>query len=53
MKGNGTSAFTAAVAGTDYIAPYTSQTANYIFAAPNGSSGTPSFRAMVAADIPT
>jgi len=34
-------------------ASFTSQTANYFFAAPNGSSGTPSFRAIVAADIPT
>lgn len=30
-----------------------SQTANQVFAAPNGSAGNPSFRAMVAADIPT
>jgi hypothetical protein len=30
-----------------------SQTQNYFFAAPNGSSGNPSFRAIVAADIPT
>ena len=30
-----------------------SQTANYVYAAPNGSSGTASFRAIVAADIPT
>ena len=30
-----------------------SQTANYVFAAPNGSAGVPSFRALVAADIPT
>lgn len=29
-----------------------SQTANMVFAAPNGSSGVPSFRALVAADIP-
>ena len=29
-----------------------SQTANYIFAAPNGSAGDPTFRAIVAADIP-
>jgi hypothetical protein len=33
--------------------PYASKTANYFLAAPNGSSGTPSFRAIVAADIPT
>lgn len=30
-----------------------SQTANYVYAAPNGSAGTPSFRALVAADIPS
>jgi len=29
------------------------QTANYFYAAPNGSSGLPSFRAMVANDVPT
>lgn len=29
-----------------------SQTANTIFAAPNGSSGTPTFRSLVGADIP-
>lgn len=30
-----------------------SQTANYVYAAPNGSAGTATFRALVAADIPT
>lgn len=30
-----------------------SQTANYFFAAPNGSAGVPSFRAMVDGDIPS
>jgi hypothetical protein len=30
----------------------TSETANTIFAAPNGSAGTPTFRAMVNADLP-
>lgn len=30
-----------------------SQTANYFWAAPNGSSGAPTFRAIVAADLPT
>jgi hypothetical protein len=30
-----------------------SQSANRVFSAPNGSSGTPSFRALVAADIPS
>ena len=32
--------------------PYGSKTANYVLAAPNGSAGAPSFRALVAADIP-
>ena len=30
-----------------------SQTANYFWAAPNGAGGVPTFRAIVAADIPT
>jgi hypothetical protein len=33
--------------------PYASKTANYFLAAPNGSPGAPTFRAVVAADIPT
>ena len=33
--------------------PYASKTANYFLAAPNGSAGSPTFRAMVAADVPT
>lgn len=32
--------------------PYAAKTANYVLAAPNGSSGAPTFRALVAADIP-
>lgn len=32
---------------------WASQTAKYFFAAPNASSGTPTFRAIVASDIPT
>lgn len=39
-------------AGT-LTATLASQTANNVFAAPNGSAGTPTFRALVAADIPT
>lgn len=35
------------------ISTYGSQTANTVLAAPDGSPGTPSFRAIVAADIPT
>jgi len=33
--------------------PYASKTANYFLAAPNGAAGAPTFRAIVAADIPT
>lgn len=33
--------------------PYASKTANYVLAAPNGAAGIPTFRAIVAADIPT
>lgn len=41
----------AAVAGTDYLAPFASQTAKYVYAAPNGSAGVPSFRLLVASDL--
>jgi len=33
--------------------PYASKTANFFLAAPDGSAGVPTFRAVVAADIPT
>jgi hypothetical protein len=49
----GTGALSIATAGTDYLAPFGSQTANFVYAAPNGSSGTPSFRALVSADLPS
>lgn len=42
-----------ATAYGDTINPYGSKTANTFLAAPNGSAGTPSFRAIVAADVPT
>jgi len=32
--------------------PYASKTANFVLAAPNGGAGNPTFRAIVAADIP-
>jgi len=38
---------------TNLAAAAASQTANYVYAAPNGSAGTASFRALVAADLPT
>lgn len=37
----------------DTLNPYASKTANFVLAAPSGSAGVPSFRAIVAADIPT
>jgi hypothetical protein len=33
--------------------PYASKTANFVLAAPDGTAGAPTFRAVVAADIPT
>ena len=33
--------------------PYAIKTKNYVLAAPNGINGTPSFRALVKADLPT
>jgi len=33
--------------------PYASKTANFVLAAPNNGAGNPTFRAIVAADIPT
>jgi len=53
MKANGSGTVSAAAAGTDYIAPYGSQVANYFLAAPNGSAGAPLFRSLVTADVPT
>ncbi len=37
----------------DTLNPYASKTANFVLAAPNGAAGVPTFRAVVAADIPT
>ena len=37
----------------DTLNPYGSKTANFFLAAPNGAAGVPTFRAIVAADIPT
>ena len=50
----GSSATVALASGYgDTLNPYASKTANYVLAAPNGSSGVPTFRAIVASDIPT
>jgi hypothetical protein len=46
---------TITLGGTLEVTPsnFASQTANTVLAAPNGSAGTPTFRSLVAADIPT
>jgi hypothetical protein len=52
-SGGNTPAISLASGYGDTQNPYASKTANYVLASPNGSAGTPSFRAIVAADIPT
>lgn len=42
-----------AAAYGDTVNPYASKTANFVLAAPNGATGVPTFRALVAADVPT
>lgn len=41
-----------ATAFGDTVNPYGSKIANYVLAAPNGEAGVPTFRALVAADLP-
>ena len=52
-SGGTTPAISLAAAYGDTLNPYASKTANYVLAAPNGTAGVPSFRAIVAADVPT
>lgn len=52
-SGGTTPAISLATAYGDTLNPYASKTANYVLAAPNGTAGVPTFRAIVAADIPT
>jgi hypothetical protein len=56
LDGNHASAFAAASHTHSYIsapADFGTQTANTFLAAPNGAAGNPSFRTIVASDIPT
>jgi hypothetical protein len=55
LSGTVTSAGSLTLGGTLAVLPsnFASQTANTILAAPNGSAGVPTFRAIVAADVPT
>jgi hypothetical protein len=52
-SGGATPAISLATNYGDTQNPYASKTANFILAAPNGTAGVPSFRAVVAADVPT
>lgn len=52
-SGGATPAISLAASYGDTQNPYASKTANYILAAPDGAAGVPTFRAVVAADIPT
>jgi hypothetical protein len=52
-SGGATPAISLASGYGDTLNPYASKTANNFLAAPNASAGVPTFRAIVAADIPT
>jgi hypothetical protein len=52
-SGGATPAISLAAAYGDTLNPYATKTANFVLAAPNGATGVPTFRAIVAADIPT
>jgi hypothetical protein len=52
-SGGATPAISLAANYGDTQNPYASKTANFVLAAPNGSAGAPTFRAIAAADIPT
>jgi len=52
-SGGITPAISLAASYGDTQNPYASKTANYVLAAPNGAAGAPTFRAIVAADVPT
>jgi hypothetical protein len=52
-NGSSTPVISLSTAYGDSVNPYGTKTANYVLAAPNGSNGAPTFRALVAADVPT
>lgn len=52
-SGGATPAISLATAYGDILNPYASKASNYFLAAPNGSTGVPTFRAIAASDIPT
>ena len=52
-NGSSTPVISLSTAYGDSVNPYGTKTMNYVLAAPNGTNGVPTFRALVAADIPT
>jgi hypothetical protein len=52
-SGGATPAISLASGYGDTQNPYASKSANYILAAPNGTTGVPTFRPLAAADVPT
>lgn len=52
-SGGATPAISLSAGYGDTLNPYASKTANFVLASPNGSAGVPTFRAVVASDIPT
>jgi hypothetical protein len=52
-SGGATPAISLSAGYGDTLNPYASKTANFVLSAPDGSAGVPTFRAIVAADIPT
>ena len=53
LKADGNGNVSAAVAGSDFVMPFASQTSKYFYAAPNATNGAPVFRTILASDIPT
>ena len=51
--GGATPAISLSAGYGDTLNPYASKTANFVLAAPDGTAGVPTFRAVAAADIPT
>ena len=52
-SGGATPAISLSAGYGDTLNPYASKTANFVLAAPDGTAGVPTFRAVVASDIPT
>lgn len=52
VKSGGTWVLLGTVTEAAVNAAFGSKTAHYVYAAPSGSAGTPSFRALVASDVP-